>query len=70
MEIGAVDNDARLTALGKHLVSGQNYKTLVQNIELWSIKSLLPLDVRLAKVGLRFFICGTRNDNDFHRCLF
>ena len=35
VEIGAVDNDERLTALGKHMVSGQKY-VFYAEIELWS----------------------------------
>ena len=47
-EIGAVDEDGHLTALGRHIVS--NLELLVSIHYLTFDKSFLPMDVRLAKV--------------------
>jgi HrpA-like RNA helicase len=65
-EIGAVDEDGHLTALGRHIVS--NLESIVSIHYLTFEKSFLPMDVRLAKV-CRVDLYSGHNSNG-SRCLF
>lgn len=65
-EIGAVDEDGHLTALGRHIVS--NLEPIVSIRYLNFNKSFLPMDVRLAKVCRVDLFSG--HDFNGSRCSF
>ena len=56
-ELGSIDNAGTLTALGKHMVSLVGYAVclyLFAHAYLFILQSMLPLDIRLAKVIIFF----------------